>query len=131
MASKMVPDDLVDIKVHTEFSGDTRCSLIEASMGNLYSMTYAEFCNFLQEEIPRLVKFQVLRVSFLDLENEYIELTDRNFHKFVRLATKSCGKTDSLRINIKVSEGTSPAPAKVSFYVFLKTKHRCWGGQVR
>ena len=117
MASKLLPADPVDIKVHTDLNGDIRCSLIEASMGNLYSMTYSDFCNFLLEEIPRLTKFQVLRVSFLDLENEYIELTERNFHKFVRLATKSCGSTDTLRINIKVSEGSSPAPVKVGDFI--------------
>ena len=59
-----------------------------------------EFCSFLRTEVPRLGKFQVTRVCFLDMENEYIDITERNFHRFVR-------------INIKVIEGTSPAPFKV------------------
>ena len=109
MASKLLPADPVDIKVHTDFN--------EASMGNLYSMTYSDFCHFLLEEIPRLTKFQVLKVFFLDLENEYTELTECNFHKFVRLATKSCGSTDMLKINIKVSEGSSPALVKVGDFI--------------
>ena len=74
-------------------------------MGNLYSMTYSDFCNVLQKEISRLTKSQVLRVSFLELGNEYIELTERNFHKVSRLVG-----TDTLRINIKVRKGSSPAP---------------------
>ena len=86
-------------------------------MGNLNSMTYTDFCIFLQEEIRRLTKFQVLRISFLDLENKYIVLTERNFHKFVRLAIKPCGSTDTLRINVKVSEGSSAAPVKVGDFI--------------
>ena len=35
MASKLLPAH----PVHTDFNGDIRCSLIEASMGNLFSMT--------------------------------------------------------------------------------------------
>ena len=66
----------------TDFNGGIRCSLIEASMGNPYSMTYSDFCNLLQEELSRLTKSQVLRVSFLELGSEYINrtLTVRNFH---------------------------------------------------
>ena len=76
MASKLLSAH----PVHTDFDGDIRCSLIEASMGNLFSMTLIlSFLYFLQEKISRLTKFQVLRVSFLDSENEYIDLTERNF----------------------------------------------------
>ena len=61
----------------------------------------------------RLGKFQVKRVCFLDIENEFIDLTERNFHRSVRLASKPSGYSDTFRINIKVTEGTSPAPVKV------------------
>ena len=58
-------------------------------------------------------KSQVMRICFLDMENEHIALTERNFHRSVRLASKPSGYSDTFRINIKVTEGTSPAPVKV------------------
>ena len=76
-------------------------------------MTYVEFCSFLRTEVPRLGKFQVMRVCFLDMENECIDLTERNFHRFDRLVPKPSGYSDTIRINIKVTEGTSPAPVRV------------------
>ena len=39
MASKILPEDLVDLKIHSDYNGDVRCSLVEASMSNIYSMT--------------------------------------------------------------------------------------------
>ena len=45
MVSKLLPAH----QVHTDFNGDIRCSLIEASMGNLFSMTL----------IPRKILLQV------------------------------------------------------------------------
>ena len=53
----------------------------------------------------------------MDSENEYIDLTERSFHKFARPATKQCGNTDMLKINIKVSDGTPPAPVKVGNFI--------------
>lgn len=103
----------MDLKIYSDYNGDVRCSLVEASLSDIYSMTYVEFCSFLRTEVPRLGKFQVMRVCFLDMENEYIDLTERNFHRFVRLASKPSGYSDTIRINIKVTEGTSPAPVKV------------------
>ena len=44
-------------------------------------------------------------------------LTERNFHKFVRLAIKPCWSTDTLRINVKVSEESSPDPVKVGDFI--------------
>ena len=41
--------------------------------------------------VLRLGKFQAMRVRFLDMENEYIDLTERNFHRFVRRACKPSG----------------------------------------
>ena len=35
----------------------------------------------------------------------HIVLTERNFYKFVRFATKSCWSTDTLRVNIKRERG--------------------------
>lgn len=115
MASKFLKDDMIDIKIHSDYNGDVRCSLVESSMTDLYGMNYREFCNYLNGEVPRLRKFHVMRVWFLDNENEYIDLTDRNFHRFVRLASKPSGHSDTLKINIKVTEGSSPAPSRVGY----------------
>ena len=53
MASKLLPAH----PVHTDFNGDIRCSLIEASMGNLFIMTLIvnTQCSvfILQEKISR------------------------------------------------------------------------------
>ena len=45
MASKILPEGLVDLKIHSEYNGDVRCLLVEASMSDIYSMTYVEFCS--------------------------------------------------------------------------------------
>ena len=93
MASKLLSAH----PVHTDFDGDIRCSLIEASMGNLFSMTLilSFLYFFLQENISRLTTFQVLRVSFLDSENEYIDLTERIFlTNSSDPLQKPCGNTD-------------------------------------
>lgn len=76
MASKFLKDDMTDIKIHSDYHGDVRCSLVESSMTYLYGMNYREFCNYLNGEVPRLRKFHVMRVWFLDNENEYIDLTE-------------------------------------------------------
>ena len=38
MASKILPGDLVDLKLHSDYNGDVRCSLDDASMSDIYSM---------------------------------------------------------------------------------------------
>lgn len=60
MASKLLKDDMIDIKIHSDYNGDVRCSLVESSMTDLYGMNYREFCNYLNGEVPRLRKFQVM-----------------------------------------------------------------------
>ena len=77
-------------------------------------MTYVEFCSFFWvRKFLAWGSFKLCGVCFLDMENEYIDLTESNFHRFVRIASKPSGYSDTIRINIKVTEGTSPAPVKV------------------
>ena len=52
-----------------------------------------------------------LRVCFQDDEGTFIDLTPKNYHRFLRLSTYAF-KTDVPKINIKVLEGASPAPPK-------------------
>ena len=76
-------------------------------------MTYVEFVLFCVRKFLVWGSFKLCGVCFLDMENDYIDLTERNFHRFVRLASKPSGYSDTFRINIKMTEGTSPAPVKV------------------
>ena len=39
----------MDLKIHPEYNGDVRCLLVEASMSDIYSMTYVEFSSSLGE----------------------------------------------------------------------------------
>ena len=104
-----LPTDSIDIKVHYIYHGGERCGLVDMQFNDLYSMNYEEFGQFLREEIVQLKRLNVLRISFLDDEKTYIDLSPRNFHRFIKLATHSF-QTDTPKINIKVSEGSSPIP---------------------
>ena len=64
MASKILPGDLVDLKTHSDYNGDVRCSLDDASMSDIYSMILCGIFSFLRTEVPRLGKFQVMRGLF-------------------------------------------------------------------
>ena len=88
-----------------------RCSLIDTNFNALYGMDYHAFAEFLKEEIPQLFKLSALRVCFQDDEGTFIDLTPQNYHRFLRLSTFAF-KTDVPKINIRVSEGASPAPQK-------------------
>ena len=99
--------DTLDIKVHYIYHGMERCGLTDVSFSDLYTMDYCEFSKFLAREIPQLARLDVMRISFLDDEKSYVDLTPRNFHRFVRLSTYTF-KSNNPRINIKVLEGSSP-----------------------
>ena len=109
--SKHTPADTLDIKVHYTYHGGERCSLIDTNFNALYGMDYHAFAEFLKEEIPQLFKLSALRVCFQDDEGTFIDLTPQNYHRFLRLSTFAF-KTDVPKINIRVSEGASPAPQK-------------------
>ena len=59
---------------HWKFTQHHRTTRPPPSMSDIYSIFYVEFCSFLRTEVPRLGKFQVMRVCFLDMENEYSRL---------------------------------------------------------
>ena len=107
--SKAAPADTLDIKVFYNYHGGERCSLIDTNFNSLYGMDYAAFTDFLKEEIPQQFKLNALRVCFQDDEGTFIDLTPKNYHRFLRLSTYAF-KTDVPKINIKVLEGASPAP---------------------
>lgn len=69
--------------------GADRCRLVDINCNDLYSMGYNEFSQFLKEEILQLNCLNVMWTSFLDDEKTYIDLTPRNFHRFIRLASSS------------------------------------------
>ncbi|XP_045207107.1 uncharacterized protein LOC123559398 [Mercenaria mercenaria] len=107
--TEVTKNDALDIKVHYSYHGQQRCGLIDTTFNNLYSMDYFSFINHLKCEIPQLNKLEVLRVCFMDEEKTYIDLTAKNFHRFLRLATL-CFQSDIPKINLKVLEGSSPMP---------------------
>lgn len=108
--SKLSPDNL-DIKVHFHYHGIERCALIDTSFNTVYGMDYTAFSEFLKDEIPQLYKLNTLRVCFRDDEGTYIDLSSKNYHRFLRLSTFAF-KSDVPKINIKVLEGASPAVSK-------------------
>ncbi|XP_053403747.1 uncharacterized protein LOC123524212 [Mercenaria mercenaria] len=107
-SSKFVGSDPVDIKVHYEYHGTQRCALIDCNYADLFGMGYTEFEHFLKSEIPFLQRLFVLKISFLDDENTYVDLTERNYHRFLKLATHAF-KSGTPKISVKVQEGSSPA----------------------
>lgn len=100
-------DDLIDLKVKFDYNGQQRCALIDVMYSELYSMDFLTFSEFLTREIPQLQRISVLRISFLDEEQTYIDLTKRNFHRFLRLSTHTF-KSATPKINLLVQEGSSP-----------------------
>ena len=111
--SKELPgkSDAIDIKVHYVYHGAERCGLVDINFTDLYTMGYTQFTEFLKGEIPQLSRLSVMRISFLDDEKTYVDLTPRNFHRFIRLATYSF-KSQVPKINVKIQEGSSPVVAK-------------------
>lgn len=106
--------ETVDIKVHYTYNGTQRCSLIDCAYPKLYEMCFEEFADYLHEEVPQLKRLdKVKSLTFLDDEDTYVDLTPRNFHRFVRLAC--VGKSEVPKVNIKVLEGSSPAPKCCSY----------------
>lgn len=74
-------------------------------------MDFDAFMSFLKEEIPYLNRLDTLRVCFQDEEKTYIDMTPKNYHRFLRLSTFTF-QSDVPKINIKVLEGASPAIVK-------------------
>ena len=112
--SKPVPvsdSDFIDLKVHYEYYGQSRCSLVDVGYSALYAMEYSDLVDFLKCEIPQVNKLTVVRLAFMDDEGTFIDLTARNFHRFLRLSTQ-CFQNQTPRITIKVIEGSSPAPQR-------------------
>ena len=111
--SKELPgkSDAIDIKCHYVYHGIDRCGLVDINFTDLFSMGYVEFTEFLKSEIPQLSRLYVMRISFLDDEKTYIDLTPRNFHRFIRLATYSF-ESQVPKINVKIQEGCSPLVVK-------------------
>lgn len=95
--------DTLDIKVHFNYHSTERCALIGTSFNTLYGMDYQAFSEFLKDEVPQLYKLNTLRVCFQDDEGTYVDLTSKNFHRFLRLSTFAF-KTEVPKINIKVME---------------------------
>lgn len=104
-------NDALDIKVHYQYHGNERCGLVDTTFNSLYGMDFDSFVGFLKDEIPQLLRLDTLRICFQDEEKSYIDMTPRNFHRFLRLSTYTF-QSDIPKINIKVLEGASPAVVK-------------------
>ena len=74
-------------------------------------MDFDSFISFLKNEVPYLTRLDTLRICFQDEEKTYIDMTSKNFHRFLRLSTFTF-QSDIPKINIKVLEGASPAIIK-------------------
>ena len=109
--SKEAKHDILDIKVHYQYHGIERCGLIDTTFNSMYGMDYDSFITFLKDEIPQLNRLDTVRICFQDEEKTYIDMTPKNYHRFLRLSTHSF-QSDVPKINIKVLEGASPAIAK-------------------
>ncbi|MCG8033322.1 MAG: hypothetical protein JAZ03_14240 [Candidatus Thiodiazotropha taylori] len=109
--SKDIRNDALDIKVHYQYHGSERCGLVDTTFNSLYGMDFEAFMSFLKDEIPQLNRLDTLRVCFQDEEKTYIDMTPKNYHRFLRLSTFTF-QSDIPKINIKVLEGASPAIMK-------------------
>ena len=109
--SKELRSDSLDIKVHYQYHGGERCGLVSASFSSLYGMDFDAFISYLKDEVPYLTRLDTLRICFQDEEKTYIDMTPKNFHRFLRLSTFTY-QSDIPKINTKVLEGASPAIIK-------------------
>lgn len=87
--------------------------LIILDCSELQSLDFDKFCEYLKEEVGFLRRLEILRLCFLDDEGTYVDVTERNFCHFQRKAL-----TGAQRINLKVFDGTSPAPMPSKYGIY-------------
>lgn len=102
----------IDFKIHYDYYGEKRCTMIGVSLRELLSLGYVGLEGLIQSQIRYLGRMPVLRIMYKDDENDFIDMMETNFKKFIR-QVRSIQICDRAVVNLKVTEGSSPAGNKV------------------
>lgn len=86
--------------------------MIGVSLRELLSLGYVGLEGLIQSQIRYLGRMPVLRIMYKDDENDFIDMMETNFKKFIR-QVRSIQICDRAVVNLKVTEGSSPAGNKV------------------
>ena len=112
--STLMPTADVEIKVRYDRHGTERVCIFYEHLTTLACHSVETFSNLVKGNVPHLRSMPVLRISFLDKDNDWVDLTDRSFPKFVKCVR--CDLGNDARLQIKVADGTSPAVFKPTSY---------------
>jgi hypothetical protein len=112
--SKIISDDYceIDFKVHYDYYGSERCTLMSVSLRELLSLGFIGLEGLIQTQIKYLGRMPAVRIMYKDDENDYIDLLDTNFNRFIRQVRTFQARCDFPVVNLKVVEGSSPAGIK-------------------
>lgn len=74
----------IDFKIHYDYYGEKRCTMIGVSLRELLSLGYVGLEGLIQSQIRYLGRMPVLRIMYKDDENDFIDMMETNFKKFIR-----------------------------------------------
>lgn len=110
----------VSLKIHYIYHSEPRCTPLTASLADLVNLGLSGFQDMLKENVPYLGRFDSIRLTFLDEDDTWIDLSDSNYITFLK-NTRCTGGSDFPKLNVKVFDGASPAPS-VSKYARTDAK---------
>jgi hypothetical protein len=105
--SKLFSEEPIDVKIVYDYYGKSRCALLDIKPSVLYTHNLSDFTEFVLDEVPYLRRLIAHRICFLDEENMYVDVTDKNFSKFVKSVMSRSSK-----ITVNILDGTSPSVAR-------------------
>ena len=100
----------VEIKVRYDRHGSERVCVFFEHLANLACHSIETFSRLVRANVPHLGCLPTLRISFLDKDSDWVELTDTSFPKFVK--SVRCDMSEDPKLQIKVVDGASPAVIK-------------------
>ena len=112
--SKIISDDYcaIDFKVHYDYYGSERCTPMSVSLRELLSLGFIGLEGLIQTQIKYLGRMPAVRIMYRDDENDFVDLLDTNFNRFIRQVRTFQARCDFPVVNLKVVEGSSPAGIK-------------------
>jgi hypothetical protein len=82
------------------------------SLRELLSLGFIGLEELIQTQIKYLGRMPAVRIMYKDDENDFIDLLDTNFNRFIRQVRTFQARCDFPVVNLKVVDGSSPAGIK-------------------
>ena len=94
---------------------ENECAYFMKNKKNLATLachSFETFSRLVKENVAHLRSIPTIRITFLNKDNDWVDLTDRSFIKFFKCV--KCDVGDNTRLQIRVADGSSPAVFKAS-----------------